>query len=181
MSWRMWSVMSVIFCLFILLSVTVGLVILIMQSVNNVPWEKYSRSEHVRMVLEDWFPQIGADPENLKIESFLPWLAQGVLVDAIDFTFTMISMAFLTLLFLTFLLASDVDMMDNDDYYGLVDKVRRSVRRYMRIKTWMALCVSVLIGLILWAMKVDLSVLFAILTFVLSYIPHVGYTIAVLA
>jgi hypothetical protein len=133
------------------------------------------------MVLEEWFPHIGADPENLKIESFMPWMAQGFLVDAIDFTFTMISMAFLTLLFLAFLLASDVDMIDSDDYYGLLTKVRSSVRRYMRIKTWMALCVTVLIGLILWAMEVDLAVLFAILTFLLCYIPHVGYTIAVLA
>merc|ERR1719215_10012 len=105
-----------------------------MKSLNDFPWQKYQKSKHLRMVLEEWFPHIGADPENLKIESFLPWLAQGFLIDAIDFTFTMISMAFLTLLFLAFLLASDVDMMDAGDYYGLVAKVRKSVRRYMRIK-----------------------------------------------
>lgn len=181
MSWRMWSLISVLVCLGSLLSVCVGVLMVIVSSFNDFNWQKYSKSKNLHMVLQEWFPHIGADPENLKIESFMPWLVQGFLVDAIDFTFTMISMAFLTLLFLAFLLASDIEMMDSEDFLGLADKVRGSVRRYIRIKTWMALAVSVCIGLILYAMKVDLAVIFAILTFLLSYIPHVGYTIAVLA
>jgi len=181
MSWRMWSLMSVLICLSTLLALLVSFMVVIVRSLNDFPWRKYKESNNMRLVLEEWFPHIGADPDNLKIESFMPWLVQGFLVDAINFTFTMISMAFLTFLFLAFLLASDINMMENDDFFGLADKVRRSVRRYIRIKTSIALVVASSVGFLLHIMRVDLAVLFGILTFLLSYIPHVGYTIAVLA
>jgi len=181
MSWRMWSLFSVLLCLGTLLGVMVSLVVIVVRTLNDFPIRKYEKSDKLRMVLEEWFPHIGADPENLKIESFMPWLVQGFLVDAVQFTFTIVSMVFLTLLFLAFLLASDAEMMDSDDFFGLAKKVRTSVRAYIRIKTWIAFVVAFLVGLLLWVMEVDLAILFGILTFLLSYIPHVGYTIAVLA
>jgi len=179
-SWRTWGFMSVLLCLSCLVGAIAGVIFFLVKGLDDFPWNKYSESKNLKMVVE-WFPQIAADNENLKFESFMPWLVQGFLVDAIDLTFTIISMTFLTLLFLAFLLANDVDLMENEGFFGIAEKVRIAVRRYIRIKSQIAAVVACLIGLIYWWLKVDLAFLFAIVTFVLSYIPHVGYTIAVLA
>jgi predicted PurR-regulated permease PerM len=180
MSWKAWSLISVLLCLGSLLAFAVFLVVLVVRSLNDFPWRKYAESKKLRVVLE-WFPDLGADPNDFELESVMPWLMQSFFLDAIGTTFKIISMACLTLLFLAFLLASDVELLENDDSYGIGQKVRVSVRRYIRIKTQIALVVACLIGLFLYVMEVDLAFLFAILTFLLSYIPHVGYTIAVLA
>jgi len=56
-----------------------------------------------------------------------------------------------------------------------------SVRRYIRIKAIAALIVSVLCGAVYGLLRVDLYFVFAIATFVLCFVPHIGNTLAVLA
>jgi len=55
------------------------------------------------------------------------------------------------------------------------------VRKYIRIKFCLAVVVGLLTGVAYWLLRVDLHVLFAIVTFVLYSVPHVGNTVAVLA
>jgi len=112
----------------------------------------------------------------------IPFLLDGPLFNALSETFTIISQCFLTVLFLAFLLINDASTRtsDDDDSIRIENKIRRSVRRYIRIKTLLALALGVIVGSFYALMEVDLYMMFAIVTVVLCYIPHVGNTIAVI-
>lgn len=141
LSWRMWAFMSVFTCLSCLVGAIAGVIFFIIKGLNDFPWTKYAESQNLKRLVR-WFPQIAADTEDLGFESFMPWLVQGFLVDAIDLTFTIISMTFLTLLFLAFLLANDVDLMESEGFLGIAYKVRIAVRRYIRSSPFFCIMIT---------------------------------------
>lgn len=179
-SLKVWSLLSVTVCLLTLLSGCGFIVYYVVQAIHGFPWSKYTSSEKFKLLL-DVFPKLGKTPEEFDIEKMVPWLLQGPIFDALDLALSFISQAFLMLLFLAFLLANDVHSIDSDDFFGILKKIRMSVRRYIRIKTFLAAVVSFVSGAFLWRMKVDMFFVFATATFVLYFIPHVGNMVAVLA
>lgn len=180
-SWRLYVVFSVVTCVLALLGVFGVTAYFGIKAVAEVKWSKYSTSRNWRLML-DWFPQLANEDSTLRGEKVISWLLQGPLVNALDLTLTIISEAFLTMLFLVFLLFSDaMAVEETKGFANFGRKVRHSMRRYIRIKTVAALSVAILCGILYGLLEVDLYFLFAVCTFVLCYIPHVGNTIAVLA
>ncbi|ABM05001.1 integral inner membrane protein UPF0118 [Psychromonas ingrahamii 37] len=59
-----------------------------------------------------------------------------------------------------------------------LDHFLKSVNKYMAIKTIMSLMTGLMIGFALWLMGVDFYVLWALLAFLLNYIPNIGSIIA---
>lgn len=59
-----------------------------------------------------------------------------------------------------------------------IDHFLSMVNRYMAIKTMVSLATGVIIGLVLWLMGIDFFVLWALLAFLLNYIPNIGSIIA---
>ncbi|WP_022940674.1 AI-2E family transporter [Psychromonas hadalis] len=59
-----------------------------------------------------------------------------------------------------------------------LDNVLNMVNRYMAIKTMISLATGLIIGFVLWVMGVDFFVLWALLAFLLNYIPNIGSIIA---
>ncbi|MCG6202675.1 AI-2E family transporter [Psychromonas antarctica] len=59
-----------------------------------------------------------------------------------------------------------------------LDHFLHMVNRYMAIKTVMSLATGLIIGLVLWLLGVDFFVLWALLAFLLNYIPNIGSIIA---
>ena len=53
-----------------------------------------------------------------------------------------------------------------------------SVNKYMAIKTLISLTTAGIIGFVLWLMNVDFFILWALLAFLLNYIPNIGSLIA---
>ncbi len=53
-----------------------------------------------------------------------------------------------------------------------------SVNKYMAIKTIISLVTAIIIGFVLWLIGVDFFVLWALLAFLLNYIPNIGAIIA---
>jgi len=178
---KMWILFCVTACVFVLI-LSVGLVIYFgIQAVSAVDWVKYSKSKNWQLIIE-WFPQLSsAEDQTLRAERVVQWLLQGTLYSALDLTISFISGAFLFALFLVILLFNDAMAVETRGFANFGRKVRMSVRRYIRIKTVAAFFVAVVCGLIYGLLKVDLWFLFAVSTFVLCFIPHVGYTTAVLA
>eukprot|EP00929_Paragymnodinium_shiwhaense_P027400 TRINITY_DN16093_c0_g1_i1.p1 TRINITY_DN16093_c0_g1~~TRINITY_DN16093_c0_g1_i1.p1 ORF type:complete len:585 (-),score=136.53 TRINITY_DN16093_c0_g1_i1:100-1854(-) len=177
---KVWGILAVALCLLSLLFAVACIVYFLVQAFESFPWKKYASSPRVKLVL-NVFPHLGTEPEELDFEKLLPWLLQGPLLSALDVALSVISQCFLCFLFLAFLLANDVHAGQNADLMGLGKKIRTTVRRYIRIKTALAMVVASLAGGLLWHMRVDLYFVFAFLTFVLYYIPHVGNTVAVIA
>lgn len=177
-----WQTISVLICVFFCLGI-VGLIgYFLIVALVEFPWEKYLNSERMQVLLT-YFPELAQDILMLKASSILLWFLQGPIFSALDVTFNIITQTFLTLMFFGFFLASDAMMLrsGNQGLRGLGRKIRRPVRRFIRIKTFMAVTVSILVGILYWRLKVDLYFVFAICTFVLWYVPQVGNVIAVLA
>ncbi|GLS90970.1 membrane protein [Psychromonas marina] len=59
-----------------------------------------------------------------------------------------------------------------------IDHFLNMVNRYMAIKTLISLATGLIIGTVLWLMGVDFFVLWALLAFLLNYIPNIGSIIA---
>jgi len=59
-----------------------------------------------------------------------------------------------------------------------LDHVLNMVNRYMAIKTVISLATGLIIGVVLWLLGVDFFVLWALLAFLLNYIPNIGSLIA---
>mmetsp|Transcript_43256 Transcript_43256/g.101745 ORF Transcript_43256/g.101745 Transcript_43256/m.101745 type:complete len:579 (-) Transcript_43256:65-1801(-) len=179
LTWKIWGLFCICVCILLLVGFFAFVLYMAIDAIASFKWRKYTDSRNLALLM-DWFPQLGDDPERLRIDRFLPWLLQGPLFNALDLTLSIISQAFLTMLFLVFLLAHHV-FETGEHLSGIQRKIRRSVRRYIRIKTMVVSVMSVLCGGFYWYMDVDLWFLFSVATFVLCYIPHVGNTIAVLA
>ncbi|WP_372881198.1 AI-2E family transporter [Psychromonas sp.] len=59
-----------------------------------------------------------------------------------------------------------------------LDHFLKSVNKYMAIKTVISLATGLFIGFVLWLIGVDFYVLWALLAFLLNYIPNIGSIIA---
>ncbi len=59
-----------------------------------------------------------------------------------------------------------------------LDHFLNMVNQYMAIKTVISLATGLIIGLVLWLLGVDFFVLWALLAFLLNYIPNIGSIIA---
>lgn len=60
----------------------------------------------------------------------------------------------------------------------LVHQIQSSLTKYVLVKGGMALVTSVLVGIVLWAVGAELVFLFALLAFVLNFIPSLGSIVA---
>lgn len=179
-AWKVWTLFSVTCCLLALLGTCVLIIYFLVIAVTDCNWEKYTKSPRLKLVLKV-FPHVGSDPEDLHLERLMFWLMQGPLFNAIDITVSVASQTCLTVLFLAFLLSTNASFVERDDVLGIGRQIRKSVRKYIRIKTLMAFMVATSVGVLYWRVQVDLLFVFAFATFVLYYIPHVGNTIAILA
>jgi AI-2 transport protein TqsA len=67
---------------------------------------------------------------------------------------------------------------DSTETERRLDHFLNLVNRYMAIKTMISLATGLIIGFVLWLMSVDFFVLWALLAFLLNYIPNIGSIIA---
>ena len=67
---------------------------------------------------------------------------------------------------------------DESDVEKRVIHFLNSVNKYMAIKTLISLATGIIIGFVLWIMDVDFFILWALLAFLLNYIPNIGSVIA---
>jgi AI-2 transport protein TqsA len=90
---------------------------------------------------------------------------------------------FLTVVFILFETASfavklHAVMDDPEDTLARLDNVTASIKRYLAIKTMTSLLTGVVIGIGLTILGVENAVLWALLAFMLNYVPNIGSIIA---
>ncbi|AXR08415.1 AI-2E family transporter [Salinimonas sediminis] len=73
-----------------------------------------------------------------------------------------------------------VALADPDMKMQHIDKFIRSVNSYLAIKTVVSLATGLIIGVWLYVMEIDHFLLWAVLAFMLNYIPNIGSIIAAL-
>ncbi len=67
-----------------------------------------------------------------------------------------------------------------EDVLKATRSISNKVRRYLLVRAFVSFISAVCAGLFLWAMQVDFALLWALLVFVLNFIPNIGSVIAVI-
>ncbi|PKG39261.1 AI-2E family transporter [Psychromonas sp. Urea-02u-13] len=117
---------------------------------------------------------------------FDPSKIMGLVTSTLSGFSSVLGNIFLLLLTVVFMLSEGqgfakklhVAFDDSAETERRLDHFLTLVNRYMAIKTLISLATGLIIGFVLWLMGVDFFVLWALLAFLLNYIPNIGSIIA---
>jgi len=117
---------------------------------------------------------------------FDPSKVMGLVTTTLSGFSSVLGNVFLLLLTVVFMLSEGqgfvkklhVAFGDSEKTDQSIDHFLSMVNRYMAIKTGISLVTGLIIGFVLWLMGVDFFVLWALLAFLLNYIPNIGSIIA---
>jgi AI-2 transport protein TqsA len=107
----------------------------------------------------------------------LPIIALGWAKNTAGGVLNFLSTTFLVLIFVIYLILGHTPSEQRQGLWGQVD---RKVRRYIVTKVLTSATTGLLTGLILWALGVDLALVFGMMAFLLNFIPSIGSIIATL-
>lgn len=127
-----------------------------------------------------WFQKMGIDLDTLKkatmdyMRNSLKSIAVSTMQSALNFTTT----SFFVAIFVIFLLAGrDPNAVVKNEIYF---EIEQKIRSYISTKLVLSLITGTLVGVTLKLFGLELALVFAILTFLLNFIPSVGSVIATL-
>ncbi len=125
-----------------------------------------------------WMQKIGIDLNGLKRETiaymknFVESIAVGTMQTALSFTTT----SFFVAIFVIFLLAGrDPHAVVKNVIYW---EIEQKIRSYISTKLILSLVTATLVGITLSLFGLELALVFAIMTFLLNFIPSIGSVIA---
>lgn len=94
--------------------------------------------------------------------------------------FSLVSNVTLIILFIIFLLLGEKKALPSTSPNPLVQEMLSNVSKYLSVKLVTSLITAVIVWIILAVFQVKLAFLFALLTFLLNFIPSIGSIVAVL-
>lgn len=103
------------------------------------------------------------------VGSFLAALTNSVIY--------LISQSTVVLLFLMFLLFGS---RSEEQLTGVMADIDLKVKNYIQVKTALSVCTGLVVGIILYALDVDLAFVFGLMAVLLNFIPNVGSILATL-
>lgn len=134
--------------------------------------ERVSQLEDQLSGLLERFGIDGEDRLERVLES-APELAREVMGTALAGLVDVVSQAVLVLIFMGFLLTGMIAPAT-----GLWESVSSGVQRYLNVKIGVSVLTALLVYCVLWLCNVPLAPLWALITFVLNFIPNIGSIIA---
>lgn len=108
-----------------------------------------------------------------ELEAHLP----GVITQAAGTVRDIVSLGFLIVFFVVFLL---VGRNPHEHRHNIYTEIESTIRRYITTMTAIAAGTAIVVGFVLWAFGLHLAWLFALLVFALTFIPSVGPIVATL-
>ena len=178
------AVIAFIFALFIVLGGVVG------SSVNEfrqaIPTYERQLSGNVEWLIT-WMANRNIAISMVAVrEYFDPSKVMALVTTTLSGFSSVLGNVFLLLLTVVFMLAEGpsfakklhVAFDDSLRAEKRLDRFLNMVTQYMAIKTVISLATGLIIGAFLWLIGVDFFVLWALLTFLLNYIPNIGSIIA---
>ncbi|MCP5079321.1 MAG: AI-2E family transporter [Psychromonas sp.] len=173
-----------IFSLFIVLGGVIG------SSVNGfrsaLPSYEAQLSNELNWII-DWMASHNISISMDEVRAYFdPSKIMGLVTTTLSGFSSVLGNIFLLLLTVVFMLSEGqgfakklhVAFDDSLETERRLDNVLTMVNRYMAIKTMISLATGIIIGTVLWLMGVDFFVLWALLAFLLNYIPNIGSIIA---
>ncbi len=177
-------VIVTIFSLFIVLGGVVG------AAVNDfskaIPTYEEQLSEQITWLIE-WLGKHDIKLSMGEVRGYFdPAKVMNLVTTTLSGFSSVLGNIFLLLLTVVFMLAEGqvfpkklhIAFDDSEQTEKKLDHFLSMVNRYMAIKTMVSLGTGIVIGTVLWAIGVQFYVLWALLAFLLNYIPNIGSIIA---
>jgi len=177
-------VITLIFSLFVVLGGVIG------SSVNGfreaLPSYELQLSNELNWVV-NWMASHSVSISMEEVRGYFdPSKVMGLVTSTLSGFSSVLGNVFLLLLTVVFMLAEGqgfarklhVAFDESAETDKRIDHFLGMVNRYMAIKTMISLATGMIIGFVLWLMGVDFFVLWALLAFLLNYIPNIGSIIA---
>lgn len=183
-----WASVSLV----ILIIVVIGLMLagLVGQSMSefrvNMPQYKAQLTSEFAWVVEQLARFNIQLNQDLVTEHFNPGMAMSIATNFLSGMGGVLSNVLLILLTVIFMLFEadsfprriHTALADPEMQFAHIDRFIQSVNSYLAIKTVVSLLTGLFIGVYLWILGVDHFLLWAVLAFLLNYIPNIGSFIA---
>ena len=146
------------------------------------------RLETLLSSINQWFSARGIDASGLLVDVLsaerLAGIAQG-LITSLFSAFSNVLLMFLIVLFMTgevFQFPEKVQaQFGAEGRFGkAASAFSQDTRSYLFIKTWLSALAAVVMAAVFYGLGVDFPLLWAMLFFLLSYIPNIGFVISVI-
>jgi len=173
-----------IFSLFIVLGGVIGSAVTGFRAA--LPSYEAQLSNELNWVI-NWMASYDISLSIVEIQSYFdPSKVMGLVTTTLSGFSSVLGNVFLLLLTVVFMLSEGqgfvkklhVAFGNSEKTDKNIDHFLGMVNRYMAIKTAISLATGLVIGFVLWLMGVDFFVLWALLAFLLNYIPNIGSIIA---
>ncbi len=137
--------------------------------------------------LQDWLASKKVKlPENVFEEYLDPGIAMQLVGNTLSGLGGALTNIFLILLTVAFILSEAAGfplkmkaaLHDPTAILSQYSRFLKTVNQYLAIKTWVSLATGLVVGLTLWALKVDFPALWGLVAFLLNYVPNIGSIIA---
>lgn len=124
------------------------------------------------------FENIGYDIQKENIEKLLKSIPIGKFVKAISGSMlSLLSNTFLVIIFTLFILSGDRSHKKEN---SIIEEIKKNAGSYIQTKLVTSTLTATLTYVVLISFGVEMSFMFAILTFLLNFIPNIGSMIAVI-
>ena len=179
--------------LIILLVLTMALYFMVQfagSSIARFSAQSLFYEDRLRALMDEWVVWLRAHNVNVERrmleDVFNPSTALNVAVNTLDSMRVLVTNTFLILLTVVFILLEAAGLPnklrlalgnDHPSLYG-IGQFSHALNRYLGIKTLISLVTGVLVYLLLRALKIDFPVLWAVMAFLLNYVPNIGSIIA---
>ena len=138
------------------------------------------KAEALRRGLESWLIARGIQPERVfSIDILNPGNLLGLAQGFLAVVGKVISQALLLLLIVAFILAERGLHGKVFQPGGIVENVARDVRQYLVITAGTGLGFAVLVYILMQLLGTDLALVWAVLAFVMNFVPNVGIILSV--
>jgi AI-2 transport protein TqsA len=138
------------------------------------------KAEGLRQGLESWLIARGIQPERVfSIDILNPGNLLGLAQGFLAVVGKVISQALLLLLIVAFILAERGLHGKAFQPAGIVENVARDVRQYLVITAGTGLGFAVLVYILMQLLGTDLALVWAVLAFVMNFVPNVGIILSV--
>lgn len=140
-------------------------------------YEDYiARFEEIVEQTKDWLESKGLSEDQ--VESIFPEISAGDIVPSVISRVPgLVTQAILFIMFLIYMLLEYDESREKDDLQRTIDS---KIRTYIILKILISGLTGFLVAMVLLAFRLDMWLLFGLLSFLLNFIPSVGSMIAVI-
>lgn len=182
---RMPRIISISIAMFIICAVTYIIASLIVYSIQSVLENQDLYQQRLVAMIDQLVEWLDGFDIDIKQEEILLQIQDGIRNLPISWwlrylagqAMNVITKGGLVLIFAVFLLLGRNPRRIKTGLYAEIDS---KVRKYLLTKMAISATTAIIVGLIFWIMKLDLALVFAVLTFLLNFIPSLGSIIATL-